>query len=126
MGHVKAVLLVGLLVLGGCGREAGTTSDGGTSAGNPTDLVVIAGTVVDDAGRPVEGALVQPRSLDEPPLAVPELAVMSGPDGRYEWRLAAGRYEFTALKGERTGVPAEVVAAPGTVDAAREVPLRLP
>lgn len=122
MGHVRAVLLVALLALGGCGEAA--TSDSGATPPPSTDrLVLVTGTVVDDAGRPVEGALVQPRSVDDPPLPVPELAVLSGPDGRYEWRLAAGRYEFTAVKGDRTGVPAEVTASAG---ATGDVPLRLP
>jgi len=126
MGHVKAVLLVGLLVLGGCGGEAGTSSADGRSPVAPSDRVAITGTVVDDAGHPVEGALVQPKSVDDPPRPVPELAVISGPDGRYEWNLPAGRYEFTATKDGRTGPPVQVTASTGTIDATREVPLRLP
>lgn len=126
MGHVRTALLVGLLVLGGCGSEAGTSSSDGQPPVSPSGQVAIAGTVVDGTGLPVEGALVQPKSVDDPPRPVPELAVISGPDGRYEWTLPAGRYEFTAVKGDRTSAPVQVTAAPGTTDALREVPLSLP
>ncbi len=111
MRRAHLALLIGVLVLGACGGEA-PSSD--ADAPSPTTArATVTGVVTDSAGRPVDGALVQPRSLDDPPHPVPELAVLSGPDGRYEWHLTAGRYEFSATKGEHVGVPAEVNAVAG-------------
>ncbi|WP_447003588.1 carboxypeptidase-like regulatory domain-containing protein [Saccharothrix isguenensis] len=120
--RVRAVLLIGLLVLGACGRETGT-SDQDPPPPLTNTQATVTGVVVDQSGRPVEGALVQPKSLDSPPRPVPELAVLSGPDGRYEWHLDAGHYEFTATKDDRTGPPSEVTAAAGETE---QVELHLP
>lgn len=119
---VNAVLLIGVLALGACGRDTGS-SDSGPPPSPTTALATVSGVVVDADGRPVDGALVQPKSLDNPPQAVPELAVMSGPDGHYEWQLAAGRYEFSAIKDERTSTPSEITALAGGTE---QVELRLP
>lgn len=120
--RMRAVLLIGMLVLGACGRESGT-SDQDPQPPLTNTQATVTGVVVDQGGRPVDGALVQPKSLDSPSLPVPELAVFSGPDGRYEWHLAAGRYEFTATKDDRTGPPSEVTASAG---ATAQVELHLP
>jgi len=47
------------------------------------------------AGRPLAGVSVQPRSLDEPAPAIPEMAVVSEDDGQYHWSLRPGEYEIT-------------------------------
>jgi hypothetical protein len=45
---------------------------------------------------------VQPRSLDQPAAAIPEMAVVSTDDGHYEWSLRPGEYEMTfSLEGYR-------------------------
>ncbi|TQM83650.1 carboxypeptidase family protein [Saccharothrix saharensis] len=121
MRRAHLALLIGVLALGACGGES-PTSDAGTPP-PVTAQATVTGVVTDSAGRPVTGALVQPKSLDDPAHPVPELAVLSGPDGRYAWHLAAGRYEFTATKDDRAGTPAEVTAAVGGVE---QLDLRLP
>lgn len=122
MRRAHLALLIGVLALGACGGES-PSSDSGGPPGATTAQATVTGVVSDAAGRPVDGALVQPKSLDDPPHPVPELAVLSGPDGRYEWRLAPGRYELTATKDGRVGTPAEVAAG---ADRAGRLDLRLP
>ncbi|MCE6993871.1 carboxypeptidase-like regulatory domain-containing protein [Saccharothrix sp. S26] len=121
MRRAHLALLIGVLALGACGGEA-PSSD--ADAPPPTTArATVTGVVTDSAGWPVDGALVQPRSLDAPPRPVPELAVLSGPDGRYEWHLTPGRYEFTATRDDRTGPPAEATTEAGRTD---HLDLRLP
>lgn len=55
---------------------------------------VVAGTVTTRDGEPVPDAAVLPTSLEEPPRLVPDLGVLTGPDGQYEWRLRPGRYSL--------------------------------
>ncbi len=56
---------------------------------------VVTGRVVDQAGRPVVDAVVMPQSNDTPPHPIPEIAVMTNADGRYQWSLPPGQYTFT-------------------------------
>jgi hypothetical protein len=51
--------------------------------------------VTDSGQKPLAGVSVQPRSLDQPATAIPEMAVVSMDDGRYEWSLRPGEYEIT-------------------------------
>ncbi|HEX6288862.1 MAG TPA: carboxypeptidase regulatory-like domain-containing protein [Herpetosiphonaceae bacterium] len=55
----------------------------------------VEGRVLDASGNPVVGAVVVPQSHDSPPHAIPELAVLTSGDGRYQWPLPPGRYTFT-------------------------------
>ncbi|GAB2986606.1 carboxypeptidase-like regulatory domain-containing protein [Saccharothrix stipae] len=121
MRRAHLALLIGVLALAACGGE--TPSSDADTPPPTTAQAVVTGVVTDSAGRPVADALVQPRSLDTPPHPVPELAVLSGPDGRYEWRLTPGRYEFAVTKDDRTGPPAEATTEAGRTD---HVDLRLP
>lgn len=101
-----------LIVLAGCGEYTSTPDRGPVSSAS---MVPLTGVVTDSAGKPIPDALVQPMSLDGHP--VPEIAVLSGPDGRYEWKLRPGRYSMTASKDERTGPPFVVtVEGPTTAD----------
>lgn len=47
--------------------------------------------------HPVVGAAVTAKSLDDLPLAIPELGIDTDQEGRYEWPLGAGRYAVTVL-----------------------------
>nr|MDT0656580.1 carboxypeptidase-like regulatory domain-containing protein [Micromonospora sp. DSM 115978] len=82
-----------------------------SSAADPMGTVTGVATTAD--GRPVSGAAVLVTPLDDPAPAVPELGVLTGVDGRYEWRLPPGRYELVAQAGERTGEPGTATVTAG-------------
>lgn len=77
------------------------TSDSGLGDKDPGPKVEtiregVTGIVLDVSGAPLAGVLVQPTSLGRGG-PVPEMAVMSGPDGRFTWRLGPGHYRFDAI-----------------------------
>jgi hypothetical protein len=45
--------------------------------------------------KPLENVAVRPTSLDQPAAAIPEMAVVSEPDGHYSWTLHPGAYEIS-------------------------------
>jgi hypothetical protein len=57
----------------------------------------VTGRVTNDDGSAIAGATVLAASVDPNGPAVPEIAIVSDADGRYEWPLRAGRYELTVL-----------------------------
>jgi hypothetical protein len=95
------LLVVAPLLAAGCsnpdrpvtnGRDAAVAGQG-ISQG-------VEGRVTASGQKPLAGVSVQPRSLDEPATAIPELAVVSMDDGQYEWSLRPGEYEIAfALEG---------------------------
>jgi hypothetical protein len=91
------------------------SDDGDGPAPSPpaSDVMgTVAGTVTDPDGRPVAGAAVLPTSLDEPPQPVPEIGVVTGSTGEYEWRLHPGRYELAVyVDGEPVARGATAVVA---------------
>lgn len=112
---IRAIWLVALILIAMPSACAMRNEDAPVSddhAGAPAGMRQGAtGMVVDAAGKPVAGAMIAVRSLDMPARPVPEIAVLSGEDGRYAWPLPAGRYQFAALVGGRTG-PAVAVRVP--------------
>lgn len=56
---------------------------------------VLQGQVSDSRGTPIAGVMVVPVSTDTPPQAVPEIAVMTNEEGRYQWTLSPGAYTLT-------------------------------
>lgn len=62
--------------------------------GAPTFKQGLSGSVRDEAGKPVVGAMVVPRSLQRPGPAIPELAILTDDSGRYAWPLPPGSYEL--------------------------------
>lgn len=56
----------------------------------------VSGTIKDEGGHAVEGAIVTPKSLDANAPPIPEIAIVSDKDGQYQWPLRPGRYEVTA------------------------------
>jgi antitoxin (DNA-binding transcriptional repressor) of toxin-antitoxin stability system len=71
---------------GGSSSEA---PRGSTARGEGVEGLVTAG------GKPVADLLVTAASLDQPTRAIPELAVLTGADGRYFWPLSPGRYRLS-------------------------------
>jgi carboxypeptidase family protein len=72
----------------------------------------VVGTVTTGDGQPAVGVAVLPASIDEPAQAVPEIGVLTGPAGRYEWRLHPGAYELGFyLDGEVRGTAPVAVTA---------------
>lgn len=66
------------------------------------------GRVVDEYGDPVQGALV---SVEWSTCAVPEITLVSGPDGGFRLGLPEGRFRIGARWGERRG-SSEVAGGP--------------
>ncbi|GAB3850124.1 hypothetical protein GCM10029963_35860 [Micromonospora andamanensis] len=102
---IAAPLLIGasLLAFGG---DSPVSDDGPPpppGRTNPTGTVT--GTVTTPTGEPVREASVQVAPLDEPAPAIPEIGVLTGDTGRYEWRLPPGRYEITVRTGDRSSDP---------------------
>lgn len=89
-------------------------------ATRPPPALLITGHVLDAHGRPVAGA-----RLDwvEAPVALPDQALLSGPDGRFTLAVpAAGRYRLRATSDAHGQAEAALDARPGTLT----LQLRLP
>lgn len=95
------LLLAPLLAVGCSGPDRPVTNGGdGTPSGAGGMTEGIEGRVTAPGTEPLEGVAVRPRSLDQPAAAIPEMAVVSEPDGHYSWRLSPGEYEIAfALEG---------------------------
>lgn len=106
-------IMVGMIcVLGilGCANENKDVSSEQTRPGQ-TIQEGLTGRVVDSKGQAVEGAFIQPRSLDKPSPPIPEIAILSDSSGQYMWPLRPGNYEIT-------------VSADGYVSATGQVKVR--
>lgn len=118
-------LLLALAVAGCAGGASPPDSQASASAGGNRAAAAAAqgasGRVVDGAGRPVAGALIEARSLERPPRPLVEIAVLSGADGRFRWPLPAGaRAALRARLGDVSSCEQDVAAG------AAEVVLTLP
>jgi hypothetical protein len=78
----------------------------------------VVGAVKAADGRPIMGAVIDAKSLDEPSPPIPERIVLSGADGRYFWPLLPGDYELRATAtGYRTATARVRVGAGALTDA---------
>lgn len=75
----------------------------------------IRGRLLRSGERPVAGAVIAARSLDRPARAVPEIAIVTGDDGRFQWPLRPGTYRLAALLDGREVATATVTVEPGQV-----------
>jgi hypothetical protein len=95
-----ALLGFSLLASAGVTALAQTNETPVSSTHSPTATAGgtgVTGRVITPSGQPVAHASVVVRSLDEPAPAVPEMAVMTGADGRYFWPVPEGRWEVTVF-----------------------------
>ncbi|MDG4792989.1 carboxypeptidase-like regulatory domain-containing protein [Micromonospora sp. WMMD1082] len=110
---IAAPLLIGasLLAFGG---DYPVSDDGPPPPPPRTDSMgTVTGTATTAAGEPVREASVQVRPLDEPAPAIPEIGVLTGDAGRYEWRLPPGRYEIVVRTDERDSAPQTATVTAG-------------
>ncbi len=107
------VLLFGTL---GCANE---NPDIGIDQSRPPGQAAIqeglTGRICDPENHPVEGAFIQPRSLDDPSPPIPEIAILSNSKGQFTWHLQPGHYEisvsaegYAPAKGQVTVQPEKV------------------
>ena len=89
-----AILLL-IILVAACHNPNQTVTSGSADEGGPRARDGLAGRVTAPDGSPVSGAFVQAESLDEPAPPIPEIAVLTGKDGRYLWPLSPGRYRIT-------------------------------
>lgn len=84
------------LLFAGCADPDRPVTNGGdaTVAGRGVSEGV-EGRVTAPDQKPLAGVSVQPRSLDQPATAIPEMAVVSQDDGQYRWTLRPGEYEIS-------------------------------
>jgi len=101
------LLLLAPLLAAGCfgsdrhdpeGPDHPVSSDGAGAAATGGLHEGVEGHVTAPGPKPLENVAVRPTSLDHPAAAIPEMAVVSEPDGHYAWTLRPGDYEisFTA------------------------------
>ncbi|MCG8347940.1 MAG: carboxypeptidase-like regulatory domain-containing protein [Chloroflexales bacterium] len=100
----RMLLFLVALVMFGCGTAVNPLASGGPDTpssglpGQPDGAPPrnrVQGQVSDKGGASLPGVLVTPRSTDAPPQAVPEIAITTDEDGRYQWVLPPGNYELT-------------------------------
>lgn len=104
-------------------RLEAPTSDSGVSdsdRGARSDTVHegVTGVVLDASGVPVADVLVQPSSLDGSS-PIPEMAVMTGPDGHFTWKLQPGRYRLDVIVDGRAIASAGVTVRRGSLSSIR-------
>jgi hypothetical protein len=74
----------------------------------------VVGVVLDAAGIPISGALILPTATGNSG-PVPDMAVTSGQDGVFAWRLMPGRYRIEAIVDGRAIARADVTVTGNTV-----------
>ena len=89
-----AVLLVQVVLFGSAGQDEPIRHDPGS--GEPTTAEEgVAGRVTDTFSNPISDAIVEARSLENPSIAVPEIAILTDANGHYVWTLPPGKYEIS-------------------------------
>ncbi|WP_170177887.1 carboxypeptidase-like regulatory domain-containing protein [Thermomonospora umbrina] len=80
----------------------------------------ISGLILTPSGRPAADCSVVPEAISHPRPPIPEMMLVTGPDGRYRWPLPPGTYRLTArcvdpASGGRqiTGTVTDLVVGPG-------------
>ena len=98
LGLLFALPIIGLA--SACKTETGddqSVSDKDRQGSQQRDKTGIVGTITSTSdGKPIAGATIDARSLDQSGPPIPERGVQSKPDGLYHWPLNPGAYELTA------------------------------
>lgn len=94
---VTLALVATALTAAACGQPGPRGETPVTAADHEATAVpgALHGTVRTRDGQPIPGVMVTATSTDDPQRPVPELAVMTDDQGRYEWPLVPGRYRIT-------------------------------
>jgi hypothetical protein len=117
---VAMAALVAAMALAACEEAAMRDPDrpvtSASSAVPPPGIAQgVAGQVTTPEGHPVAGARIEARSLDRPPGPVPEIAILSDAEGRFQWPLRPGRYRLAAIVDGREAATATTSVEPGRV-----------
>jgi len=75
----------------------------------------VSGRITNDARNAVEGAVVVAAPLDPGGPPVPEIAIVSDANGRYQWPLRGGHYELTVVAEGYQRVSKNVAVSAGEV-----------
>jgi hypothetical protein len=75
----------------------------------------IAGRVTSAKGAAVEGLMVEVAADGPRSGPIPDIAIMTGADGRFEWRLSAGNYRVRILRDSGWSKAKSVRVAAGRV-----------
>lgn len=89
--------LLGLLA---CGHDYNDPHQPVTSSGDQPEASMdtgVKGRVIGPDAAPLMGGVILPKSVDDPPRRVPEIAAVTDRDGRYQWRLLPGDYTISAV-----------------------------
>ena len=115
--YSAAFIFLGLAVIGSDDQDLPVSS---SDQGQPRPRIRegVVGRVMALDGRPIAGVLIEARSLDDPSPPIPEIAILSGSDGRYMWPLFPGTYEISALAEGYRCAPRRVVVKAGEVTTA--------
>lgn len=100
MRPVQSLCLCLIIGIGSCANPASPDSPVSGGSGNSTaqqHAEGVAGQITNEDGSAVEGASVLAKPLDPGGPAIPEIAIESDAQGRYQWPLRAGRYEITVV-----------------------------
>jgi len=111
-------LLVVVSGAGACspaGHPDVPVSSAGEPAGSQTMTQGAAGLITDESGAPLAGVFLQLKTLDAAAPAMPEIAIVSGEDGRFLYALPPGRYEITVVSENYGPVTRSVTVLPGQV-----------
>jgi hypothetical protein len=105
------------LVIDGGDRAVSDDGPPPTSIPRADPMGTVAGVVTTTDGRPVPGAAVQVTPRDDPAPAIPEMGVLTGDAGRYEWRLPPGRYQLMVRSGDHDSAPQSTTVTAGVLSA---------
>ena len=116
-GWVPRMALTGLLgavLLAGCAGAGANDNPVSSDTNQPPPAAgnkpAIAGVVSDESGMPLAEAAVM---VEKGTSAVPEIAALTGEDGKYTWHVPAGTYTLKAHKDGYEDLSQEVTVKEG-------------